>query len=179
LLGDLLDVSRIVHGKMDFSFSPLDIHECVRQALAVSHPAFIAKELKLTVALEASKHRVCGDMTRLQQIFWNVFQNAAKFSRSNDSVKVSSYNPTDDRIVIEVTDIGIGIEPEMLPKVFDAFEQGDSTLMRQYSGLGLGLMISRVIVTAHGGSIKAESSGCDQGTTLIVDLPTIQEIHLQ
>ena len=119
------------------SFSPLDIHECVRQALAVSHPAFIAKELKLTFTLEASKHQVFGDMTRLQQIFWNVFQNAAKFSRPNDSVTVSSHNPTDDRIVIEVTDIGFGIEPQILPKVFDAFEQGDSTSMRQYSGLGL------------------------------------------
>ena len=171
LLGDLLDVSRIVHGKMDLSFSPLDIHECVRQALAVSHPAFIAKELKLTVTLEADKHQVFGDMTRLQQIFWNVFQNAAKFSRPNDSVTVSSHNPTDQRIVIQVTDIGIGIEPEILPKVFDAFEQGDSTSMRQYSGLGLGLMISRVIVKAHGGSISAESSGRNQGTTLVVDLP--------
>ena len=173
LLGDLLDVSRIVHGKMDLSFSSLDIHECVRQALAVSHPAFIAKELKLTVTLEAGKHQVFGDMTRLQQIFWNVFQNAAKFSRPNDSVTVSSHNPADDRIVIQVTDIGIGIEPEILPKVFDAFEQGDSTSMRQYSGLGLGLMISRVIVKAHGGSINAESSGRNQGTTLIVDLPII------
>jgi two-component system CheB/CheR fusion protein len=86
---------------------------------------------------------------------------------------VSSHNPTDDRIVIEVTDIGIGIEPEILPKVFDAFEQGDSTSVRQYSGLGLDLMISRVIVKAHGGSINAVSSGRDQGTTLIVDLPTI------
>jgi two-component system, chemotaxis family, CheB/CheR fusion protein len=94
----------------------------VRQALAVSHPALIAKELKLTVTLKAGKHQVFGDMTRLQQIFWNVFQNAAKFSRSNDSVTVSSYNPTDDRVVIEVADIGIGIEPELLPKVFDAFE---------------------------------------------------------
>ena len=173
LLGDLLDVSRIVHGKMDFSFSSLDIHECVRQALAVSNPALIAKKLKLTVRLEASKHQVFGDMMRLQQVFWNVFQNAAKFSRPNDSVTVSSRNPTGDRIVIEVTDIGIGIEPEILPKVFDAFEQGDSALMRQYSGLGLGLMISRVIVKAHGGYIKAESSGRDHGTTLIVDLPTI------
>jgi signal transduction histidine kinase len=145
----------------------------VRQALAISHPAFIAKELKLTVTLEASKHRVFGDMTRLQQIFWNVFQNAAKFSRTGNSVTVRSHNPTENRIVIEVTDIGIGIEPEILPKVFDAFEQGDSTSMRQYSGLGLGLMISRVIVKAHGGSINAESSGRDRGTTLIVDLPTI------
>jgi two-component system CheB/CheR fusion protein len=158
LLGDLLDVSRIVHGKMDLSFSSLDIHECVRQALVVSHPALIAKELKLTVTLEAGKHQVFGDMTRLQQIFWNVFQNAAKFSRPNDSVTVSSYNPTDDRVVIEVADIGIGIEPEILPKVFDAFEQGDSAWMRQYSGLGLGLMISRVIVNAHGGSIKPKAA---------------------
>jgi two-component system, chemotaxis family, CheB/CheR fusion protein len=173
LVGDLLDVSRIVHDKMDFSFSQLDIHECVHQALAVSHSAFIAKELNLNVKLEASNHHVFGDMTRLQQIFWNVFQNAAKFSRNRDSVTVRSHNPADNRIVIEVTDIGIGIEPEILPKVFDAFEQGDSTSMRQYSGLGLGLMISRVIVNAHGGSIKAESSGRDQGATLIVDLPTV------
>ncbi len=114
-------------------------------------------------------------MTRLQQIFWNVFQNAAKFSRPNDSVTVRSYNPADNRVVIEVTDIGIGIEPEFLPKVFDAFEQGDSTSMRQYSGLGLGLMISRVIVKAHGGLINAVSSGRDYGTTLIVDLPIILE----
>jgi C4-dicarboxylate-specific signal transduction histidine kinase len=88
----------------------------VRHALAVSHPAFIAKKLKLTVTLEASKHQVFGDMTRLQQIFWNVFQNAAKFSRSTGSVTVSSHNPTDDRIVIKVTDIGIAIEPEVLFK---------------------------------------------------------------
>ena len=109
----------------------------------------------------------------MQQIFWNVFQNAVKFSQAGDSVTVRSHNPADNRILIEVTDIGIGIEPEILPKVFDAFEQGDSTSMRQYSGLGLGLMISRVIVKARGRSINAESSGRDQGTTLIVDLPTI------
>jgi signal transduction histidine kinase len=134
-----------------------------------------SQELKLTVTLEAGKHQVFGDTIRLQQIFWNIFQNAAKFSRPHDSVTVHSRNSSEDRIVIEVTDIGIGIEPEFLPKVFDAFEQGDSTSMRQYSGLGLGLMISRVIVKAHGGMISAVSSGRDHGTTLIIDLPIISE----
>ena len=125
-------LSRIVHGKMDLSFSSLDIHECVRQALAVSNPAFIAKELKLTVTLEASKHQVFGDMTRLQQIFWNVFQNAAKFSRPHDSVTVSSHNPTDDRIVIQVTDIVSELNRRSCRKSSMRLDKGDSTSMRQY-----------------------------------------------
>jgi PAS domain S-box-containing protein len=172
LLGDLLDVSRIVHGKMDLSFAPLDIHQCVRQALEIVNPAFAAKELKLTVMLEAGRHRVFGDIARLQQIFWNLFQNAAKFSRIGGSVKVRSYNPAEDRVVVEVTDIGIGIKPEILPKVFDAFERGDAAPMQQYGGLGLGLTICQAIAKAHLGSISAQSTGGDQGATLIVDLPT-------
>lgn len=173
LLGDLLDVSRIVHGKMDLSFAPSDIHQCVRQALEIVNPAFAAKELNLTVMLEAGRHQVFGDIARLQQIFWNLFQNAAKFSRVGGSVKVRSYNPTEDRVVVEVTDIGIGIKPGVLPKVFDAFERGDTAPMQQYGGLGLGLTICQAIVKAHLGSITAESTGGDQGATLIVDLPTM------
>jgi two-component system, chemotaxis family, CheB/CheR fusion protein len=172
LLGDLLDLSRIIHGKMDLNFARLDIHQCVRQALEIINPAIAAKELNLTIMLEAWRHQVFGDIARLQQIFWNLFQNAAKFSRVGGSVKVRSYN-AEDRVVVKVTDIGIGIKPEVLPKVFDAFERGDAAPMQEYGGLGLGLTICQAIVKAHLGSITAVSTGGDQGATLIVDLPTI------
>jgi two-component system CheB/CheR fusion protein len=175
LVNDLLDVSRIVHGKMDLSLTRLDLHECVRQALADSNSDLTIRELKLTLALEAVRHEVLGDAARLRQVFSNLLQNAAKFNQTGGSVTVRSRNRAGDRIVIEVIDTGIGIEAGGLQKIFDAFEQAGSASMRQNSGLGLGLTISQAIALAHGGSIVAQSNGRDQGTTLIVDLPALSE----
>ena len=174
LIGDLLDVSRIVHDKLELSLGPVDLHGCIRQALEVCQADFTTKEIKLTVALKARRHRVQGDASRLQQVFWNLFKNAAKFTPGGGSIAVRS-RQTDGKIVVEVADDGVGIEADTLPKIFDPFEQGGPDRARRDGGLGLGLAISHAIVLAHDGQLTAESPGRDQGATFRVQLSTRED----
>ncbi len=174
LIGDLLDVSRIVHDKLELSLGPVDLHGCIRQALEVCQADFTTKEIKLTVALKARRHRVQGDASRLQQVFWNLFKNAAKFTPGGGSIAVRS-RQADGKIVVEVADNGVGIEADTLPKIFDPFEQGGPERARRDGGLGLGLAISHAIVLAHDGQLTAESPGRDQGATFRVQLSTRED----
>jgi len=107
----------------------------------------------------------------LQQVFWNLLKNAAKFTPAGGRVTIRSHNPAPDRIAIEIADNGIGIEPESLTKIFDPFEQGGAAVARRYGGLGLGLAISHAIVQAHGGTLTATSAGRGQGAVFTVELP--------
>ncbi len=175
LIDDLLDVSRIVHGKLELSREPLDLHACVRDALEVCHADFTAKSLRLDVALTAGDPTVEGDRSRLQQVFWNLLKNAAKFTPSGGSVTVRSRNPEPGRITVEVADDGIGIEPAALPKIFDPFEQGGAQVVRRYGGLGLGLAISHAVVDTHGGQLAASSAGPGRGATFTVSLATLPD----
>ncbi len=171
LIGDLLDVSRIVHGKLELNLEPFDLHDGLRQALEVCEEDFTTKALKLTVTLEAKDSQVLGDGTRLQQVCWNLLKNAAKFTPKDGQIDVRSYNEGTD-IVVEVRDTGAGIKAEILAKIFAPFEQGGAERTRRYGGLGLGLAISQAIVAAHEGEITAESSGPSQGATFRVRLST-------
>src|SRR6185312_14723528 len=126
---------------------------------------------RLVVELDAARHTVRGDPTRLQQIFWNVINNAAKFTGPEGYITVRSFDSGAGRVTVEVSDTGAGIDPSVLPRLFNAFEQGEVRAGRQQAGLGLGLAISRRLAEAHGGTISARSDGRGRGATFTVELP--------
>lgn len=170
LIDDLLDVSRIMHSKMELALETVDLHASIARAIEVSHPDLDAKAQTLTVALEAAQHTVHGDAKRLAQVFWNLLKNASKFTPKDGGVTVRSWN-SGRRLIVEVCDTGVGFEPEAATRIFSAFEQGSRLVTVQYGGLGLGLAIAEASVKAHGGSISANSNGPGTGATFTVDLP--------
>jgi len=170
LVDDLLDVTRIRHGKVELMFSAMDVHDAVREALEVAKPDIDARKQRLTVALDAGEHRVMGDATRLKQVVWNVLKNASKFTAERGRIGVTTRNAP-GKVVIEVTDSGIGIDPAMLSKIFETFSQVDASITRTFGGLGLGLAIAKAIVERHGGEIEAHSRGLGHGATFTVSLP--------
>ncbi len=174
LIGDLLDLTRIAQGKLQLDVVETDVHLLVRAAVDICQREDSAR---LTVDLRACQHHVKGDPTRLQQIFWNLINNAQKFTDPHGTITVRSSDTPEGFLRIEVSDSGEGIAPDVLPKLFTAFEQGDIRTIRQQAGLGLGLAISRRLVEAHGGSITAQSDGKGHGSTFLVELPTTVPPH--
>ncbi len=170
LIDDLLDITRIVHGKLELDLRPVDLHELIGHALAICRPTAQAKGVTLSQDLHAARYRVSGDAARLQQVFWNLLNNAIKFTPAGGRVGIRTRDVADDRLEVEVTDSGMGITPERLEKIFDAFEQGDARVTREYGGLGLGLAICKALVEAHGGEISARSPGLGQGAVFRVAL---------
>ena len=169
LIDDLLDVSRIVTGKLQIEFSTVDLSAVIEAAIESVHPALAAKEIALETVVE-SGCRVLGDANRLQQIFWNLFTNAIKFTPKGGQVKVAAER-RDSEILINVTDSGIGISPEFLPYIFDRFRQADGSTTRAQGGLGLGLAIVRHLVELHRGRVEVHSQGKQLGSTFTVRLP--------
>jgi PAS domain S-box-containing protein len=167
LIEDVLDLSRIARGKMTLQLRKADAHELLRSALEIVRSDIEQRHLTPFVALEASWHELVADAPRLQQVFWSVLHNACKFTPENGTISVRSYNPSPRRITIEISDNGLGIEPDFVEKVFYAFEQADS----QSEGLGLGLAISKAIVEMHSGTIRAHSEGLEKGATFVIELP--------
>ena len=173
LIDDLLDLTRITRGKLVLERRPLDVHDVVREALAAAQPEVERKALALTLDLEPTAVRVIGDPIRLQQVFWNVLRNAAKFTPEGGSIRVST-RMTDGVVVVTITDSGIGMSQEELTRIFSPFAQGDHAAegaSSRFGGLGLGLSIARKIVETHGGRIAARSEGPGRGATLEVELP--------
>jgi len=147
----------------------------VREALEVCRGELTAKGLQVTVNLEATRPQLTGDPSRLRQVFWNLLQNAAKFTPEGGAITVRSRDREGGGVAVEVADTGAGISPELLPKIFDAFERGTSKTPLGVDGLGLGLAIAQAIVQAHGGRILATSAGEGQGATFTVELPAHPE----
>ena len=174
-IDELLDLTRIERGKMEFIREPTDAHDAMRRALEVSTPDIKAKKQKLTVALDAAHHEVGGDFLRLQQVFWNLLKNASKFTPERGEICVRSRNNSDEpgKIIINISDTGMGIAAESLPKIFEPFVQADESVTREFGGLGLGLALAKATVNGHGGTLRAESSGRGQGATFIVELPLL------
>lgn len=170
LIDDLLDLSRIVSGKLGLRLELLDLDEAVRQVCGICSPEIQEKGVRLHFALEAEGGRVMADSARLHQVIWNVVKNAGKFTPKGGEIHVRTRRSALGRLRIEVRDTGVGLEPEMLPKIFDAFEQGDTSVTRHFGGLGLGLAISKALVTRHNGSIWAESEGPGRGATFFIEL---------
>jgi CheY-like chemotaxis protein len=170
LIGDVLDVSRIVTGKLRLDIRPVDMAAVIQDALASVAPAAAAKGVRLQSAIDHPGVPVPGDAQRLQQVIWNLLSNAIKFTPRNGRVQVRMER-VNSHVELTVSDTGEGIAPEFLPHLFQRFSQADSGFSRNHGGLGLGLAISRHLVEAHGGRIGATSPGKGGGTTVRVELP--------
>ncbi|HEX4961840.1 MAG TPA: PAS domain S-box protein [Thermoanaerobaculia bacterium] len=172
LIDDLLDLTRISRGKLELHRREIDARRVIEHALATAELELAARELRLAVRLTAEEHRIWADAPRLTQVFWNLLSNAVKFTPPGGTVTVESWidgSPRD--LVVAVRDTGIGIEPEVLPRIFEAFEQTGRSITRRFGGLGLGLAVSRAIVDLHGGRLTAESEGKGRGACFTVRLP--------
>ncbi len=173
IIGDLLDVSAIITGKMSFNPVQTSLKEVTELAAEGIRFAAEAKGVALNVKLEDSSCPLLGDPTRIQQIIWNLLSNAVKFTPRGGRIDLSIREET-SQYVVEVADTGLGIEPNFLPYVFDRFRQEDNSMTRKFGGLGLGLSIVRQLVELHGGTITVTSRGKGQGTTFRIVFPTAQ-----
>ena len=176
IIADLLDMSRIISGKVQLDVQAIDLAEVVSAALDAVKLSIEAKKLRLRVTLDARAGRLRGDPGRLQQVFWNLLTNAVKFTPSGGRIDVVMER-VNSHVEISVEDSGVGIKPEFLGFVFDRFRQADSSTTRKHGGLGLGLSIVKHLVELHGGSVRVKSPGENQGATFIVALP-ISAMHL-
>src|SRR5437588_11342336 len=173
LIDDLLDLTRIAKDKLQLRFGPLDAHEVINNVVEISRPEAQARNLRLHLNLRAGAHHISGDAAKYQQIVWNLLMNAIKFTADSGEITISSTNPEPQLLAIAVHDTGIGIEPEIMNRIFDPFEQGERAFQRRYGGLGLGLAISKSLAQAHGGTLIARSEGRDRGSTFIFTIKTV------
>lgn len=171
ILEDLLDVSRIVSGKLRLEVTPVDVSQVIADAIGTVRPAAEAKGIQLKTRFDASGLTLNADRDRLQQVLWNLLNNAVKFTPSGGTIRVEA-NAAPSGVQIAVSDTGRGIPPALLPHIFERFMQGDTRLGREHRGLGLGLSIARHIVEMHGGTIAADSEGEGKGSTFRVMLPS-------
>jgi len=174
LIEDLLDVSRILQGKLNLNFSPINLISVIEAAIETVRLSAQAKSIEIQTIIESSLGLVLGDANRLQQVFWNILSNAIKFTPTEGEVKIK-LEQIGSQVQICVTDTGKGIAPQFLPYVFDYFRQADSATTRKFGGLGLGLAIVRHLVELHGGTVQAQSLGEEQGATFTVKLPCLQD----
>ncbi|MDP9253699.1 MAG: ATP-binding protein [Verrucomicrobiota bacterium] len=173
LIDDLLDVTRIAKGKLQLTFEVASVHEILQRAYEICREDIAAKQQHVEFRLRAQSTYAEADPARLQQVFWNLIKNAVKFTPMEGRIVLETSNPTPDEIEIKVSDTGIGIEAEKISKIFNAFEQGQSSITRRFGGLGLGLAISKAMVDAHRGRISVTSAGKEQGATFTVKLATV------
>jgi PAS domain S-box-containing protein len=176
LIDDLLDVSRIITGKLRLVAQPLELVPIVAAAVDSLRPTADARGVQLEMLLDATAGEVSGDADRLQQVIWNLLSNAIKFTPKGGRVTIE-LRRSDSQVEIMVSDTGQGISPEFLPYIFDRFRQADGSITREHGGLGLGLAIVRHLVELHGGTIRAESEGANLGSTFRVQLPLMAVRH--
>ncbi|HYE66000.1 MAG TPA: ATP-binding protein, partial [Pyrinomonadaceae bacterium] len=170
IIDDILDVSRIITGKLHLNVEPVELITVIEAAINAVRPAAEAKAIQLETIIDSHTSLVSGDPNRLQQVIWNLLSNAVKFTPSGGRIQVR-LQCDDSHVEIKVVDTGQGIREEFLPYVFDRFRQADSTTTRRHGGLGLGLAIVRYLVELHGGTVQAESAGEGRGATFTVKLP--------
>jgi two-component system CheB/CheR fusion protein len=175
-IDELLDMTRVSRGKFDMNRQPMDLHQAARLAAEVVMPEINKKGQRLIIALDASVHELSGDLKLLQQVLWNLLKNASKFTPEGGEIAIRSRNESvasdnPDRIVIEVSDSGIGFDAEDAERIFAPFIQANQLITHRFGGLGLGLAISKATVDAHGGTIRGISLGSGKGATFTVSLP--------
>jgi PAS domain S-box-containing protein len=177
LIDDLLDLTRITRGKLQLKFETVDVNLIIRRTLEM---CCSERMTDVHVSLDAKRHHVRGDPTRIAQIFWNLFSNADKFTPLRNRIFVRSSNlggaggaGEAGLLRVEVADEGVGIDPIVLPVIFNAFQQGDASLTRKFGGLGLGLTITRALTEAHDGLLTAKSPGRGLGSQFTIELPTV------
>jgi signal transduction histidine kinase/CheY-like chemotaxis protein len=180
LIDDLLDITRITHGKMSLDVQIVHIDQVLTEAVANVREELEAKAIRLDLKKEASSHMVVGDAARLQQIFWNVLKNAVKFTPREGQITVST-SVVAKQLVVAVADNGIGMTAEEIERVFSPFEQGDHAAdgSGQFSGLGLGLSIAHMLIERHSGTIEASSEGRGKGATFTIRLPLAEKAFMQ
>ena len=172
IIDDLLDVSRITSGKLQLDMKPTSIEDVVKSAIATMQPAIDAKGVSLQLILARKLPQVSGDPDRLQQVVRNVLSNAVKFVARGGNVKVQVEQETAS-VAVSVADDGQGIDPAVMPFIFERFRQGDSRFSREHGGLGLGLAIVKELIELHGGTVRASSAGAGQGATFRIELPAV------
>ena len=178
LVDDLLDLTRIAHGKIELRREPVDLHSVIESVAEICRSDAHARHQRLTLDLRADEHHAEADAARLQQVLWNLLKNAIKFTGDGGGVEVATDNPKPGVVRIRVVDTGIGLAPDLLDRIFEPFEQASPEGSTRYGGLGLGLSISRTLVELHDGTIRAESAGEGHGTTFLVELPAHLEKRL-
>lgn len=176
LVDDLLDLTRIARGKVLLHFEMVDAHAVLRNVGAMFHQEIEDKGLTIAVALRAKRFHVWADPGRFQQMVLNLFSNAVKFTPEDGTVTLSTANEN-GTVRIEITDTGVGIEPHVLPGIFEPFEQGERTVTRKFGGLGLGLSIVKSLVEMHKASITAASGGPGKGATFTLRIETVEPSH--
>jgi HAMP domain-containing protein/signal transduction histidine kinase len=176
LIDDLLDLTRIDRGKVQLNFEIVDADSLLQNALEICQPEIDRKHLRPSLNRGAERVHMRADPARLQQIFWNLINNAVKFTPPNGQITITTTNDSGGKLRVEIADTGMGIQPEALPKIFDAFEQGGRT---QLGGLGLGLAISKTLVEAHKGTITAQSDGRNKGSKFVLVFPTSEKVEAQ
>jgi signal transduction histidine kinase len=171
LINDLLDISRIISGKLRLDLRPTFLGRVIEAAIDTVRPAAQAKNIRITTALDSDPGTIIADFERMQQVVWNLLSNAVKFSENDTEIRVAARR-VGQTVEISVSDQGSGIAPEFLPHVFQAFRQADGSSTRKHPGLGLGLAIVKQLVELHHGTVSAHSAGPGQGATFTVSLPT-------
>jgi PAS domain S-box-containing protein len=172
LIDDLLDVTRITRGKIELRREAADAHTLLRDVIQIAQPGVLEKQIELVIELKADSHHVWADPVRIQQVFWNLMNNAVKFTGKGGRITVRSSNQ-EKRFLLEIVDTGIGIEPEQQDRIFQAFEQGEPSISRKFGGLGLGLTISKMLLDLHGGAIGVQSQGKNRGSSFQITLDTV------
>lgn len=172
LVADLLDVSRIVTGQLRLKVRSFQLIPVIEAAIEVVRPASNAKSIRIETILDPSAGPIAGDPDRMQQIFWNLLSNAVKFTPKGGRIQVRLQR-INSHVEVVVSDTGRGVDPKLLPFIFERFRQGDSSTTREHGGLGLGLAIVRHLVELHGGVVNAYSDGVGKGAEFIVQLPTL------
>jgi signal transduction histidine kinase/CheY-like chemotaxis protein len=172
LIDDLLDLTRIAKDKLQLQLESVDAHQAIANVIEMCATEVAAKKLQVRLELQASDFWVRADPAKFQQIIWNLFKNAIKFTGENGIITLSSANHLPHILTLGVGDTGIGIEPAIMERIFNPFEQGERSFQRKFGGLGLGLTISKSLAQAHGASLVAKSEGTGRGATFLLTLKT-------
>ena len=176
LVDDLLHLTRLARGKIELHNEVVDIHALLRAVMGQFQEQIDRRRIDLLTGLWAERYHVWADPGRLQQVISNLLDNAVKFTDEKGRISVRTSNPIGETVRIEVSDSGIGIEPDVLPRLFNPFEQGETSVTRKYGGLGMGLVISKGIVDLHKGTLGAASEGRGKGATFALELPVMSDV---
>src|SRR5213083_1340184 len=173
LIDDLLDFTRIAKDKLQLRFTPVDAHLAISNVVEICRAEADLRRLRVHLNLRANTRHVAADAAKFQQIIWNLLKNAIKFTPESGEIAISSSNPSPEVLTISERDTGVGMESEVMQRIFDPFEQGNRSFERRFGGLGLGLAISKSLAQAHSGTLTAQSDGRNRGSTFLLSMQTI------